>query len=226
MTIGNIGTKPSGKDKGSQSMVALCWRCAELWRRYAIQWEDIEEVAKKVAQAGGRAWRRKIDEELLKELVTANEIIDISATATPSGPASGGGTPAPALSAAVPAVEPPKKKIKGLQERESSDVTLDGGSGVSTQKKKTAQEKPAGPPPAPEIPKPRLLPCAICGEMDPMGDQHLTCKECRLTVHRNCYGAVGENRNSSKWTCDMCSNDRNPQVSIVSCPSKISSFQN
>jgi hypothetical protein len=37
-----------------------------------------------------------------------------------------------------------------------------------------------------------------------------------MTVHRNCYGIVGENRSPSKWVCDMCSNDKNPQVSIVS----------
>jgi hypothetical protein len=52
--------------------------------------------------------------------------------------------------------------------------------------------------------------------MEPLGDQHLSCKECRMTVHRNCYGFVGETRGSGKWVCDMCSNDRNPQVSVVS----------
>jgi hypothetical protein len=50
--------------------------------------------------------------------------------------------------------------------------------------------------------------------MEPMGDQHLSCRECRMTVHRNCYG-VGEARSANKWVCDMCSNDKNPQVSTV-----------
>ena len=76
-------------------------------------------------------------------------------------------------------------------------------------------EKPA-PPPVPEIPKPRMLPCAICNQMEPTGDNnHLSCKECRLTVHRKCYG-IFDNRQQGKWTCDMCVNDKNPQVSIVS----------
>jgi hypothetical protein len=197
-------------------MVALCRRCAELWRRYAIQWEDIDEVAKKVAQAGGRAWKRKIDEELLKELVAANEIVDITANLAPTAPVSADGSPAPFLSNVIPGVEPPKKKIKSTSERDSTDPAMDSGSVVTSgQKKKALSEKPAGPPPAPELPKPKTLPCAICGEMDPMGEQHLSCKECRMTVHRNCYGVVGESRSPSKWVCDMCSNDKNPQVSIV-----------
>jgi hypothetical protein len=76
------------------------------------------------------------------------------------------------------------------------------------------QQQPP-PPPAPEIPKARTLPCAICRELEPLGDQHLSCRECRLTVHRNCYGIV-DNRAPGKWTCDMCLNDKNPQLSIVS----------
>jgi hypothetical protein len=212
----NPAAKTTGKDKGPQLMVALCRRCAELWRRYAIQWEDIDEVAKKVAQAGGRAWKRKIDEELLKELVAANDIVDITANLAPTAPASADGSPAPLPNLATGA-EPPKKKIKSSFDRDSTDPVVDSG-GVTTsgQKKKAASEKPAGPPPAPELPKPKMLPCAICGEMDPMGDQHLSCKECRMTVHRNCYGVVGESRSPSKWVCDMCFNDKNPQVSIVS----------
>ncbi|CRK16242.1 hypothetical protein BN1708_017470, partial [Verticillium longisporum] len=42
-----------------------------------------------------------------------------------------------------------------------------------------------------------------------------------MTVHRNCYG-VTDNRITGKWTCDMCTNDKNPQVSTqykcVLCP--------
>lgn len=212
------GTKVTGKDKSALLMVALCRRCAELWRRYAIQWEDIDQVAKQVAQAGGRAWKRKIDEELLKELVAANEVMNQAIDIPSLAPSSANGTPAPQISAA-PTSEPPRKKLKGSSERESTDPGIDSSVGsASGQKKKIALEKPAAPPPPPEPPKPKHLPCAICGELEPMGDQHLCCKDCRLTVHRNCYGVVGEHRSPSKWTCDMCSNDKNPQVSIVSEP--------
>lgn len=220
MILENSGSKPSGKDKGPQLMVALCRRCAELWRRYAIQWEDIDEVAKKVAQAGGRAWKRKIDEELLKELQAADEG-NQTLNGAPSGPISANGTPVPP--SGVPSgVEPPRKKIKGISEQDLTGSASEAGSSLTAgqQKKKIAAEKPP-PPPPPEPPKARILPCAICGEMDPMGDQHLSCRECRMTVHRNCYGVVGENRSPTKWVCDMCSNDKNPQVSVVREPTLV-----
>jgi hypothetical protein len=209
--------KGSNKDKSNQLMIALCLRCSELWRRYAIEWEDIDEVAKKVAQAGGRAYRRKIDEELLKELVAANEIASIAAadnTATAS--TSAGGTPVP-QAGVLATSEPPKKKLKASAEKEPSEglPVAPSPAGTANQKKKAADKQQAGPPPPPAMPKPRPLPCAICRQMDPVDDQHLSCKECRLTVHRNCYGVVGEVR-ANKWVCDMCSNDKNPQVSIVS----------
>jgi hypothetical protein len=217
MVTENTNGKSSGKEKGPQLMLALCWRCAELWRRYAIQWEDIEEVAKKVAQAGGRAWKRKIDEELLKELVAANEVMNQAANGPSIGSTPAAGTPVPTPQNIPVGAEPPRKKIKGTLEIEFAEPQLDSGVVATTgpQKKKASVEKPSGPPPAPELPKPKILPCAICGEMEPMGDQHLSCRDCRMTVHRNCYGVVGENRSPNKWVCDMCSNDKNPQVSVV-----------
>lgn len=209
--ISETGSKNVTKDKGTQYVQALCRRCAELWRRYAIQWEDLEEVAKKVAQAGGRAWKRKQDEELLKELLTANELLSIYGTPEPTNP------PNAAATAAAPGAntgEPPRKKLKSMPDRDSDQAGSD--SGTAQPKRKEKVEKPP-PPPVPEVPKPKTMPCAICGELEPLQDQqHLSCKECRLTVHRNCYG-VADNRNAGKWTCDMCFNDKNPQVSIVSC---------
>ena len=209
----NPGAKTTGKDKGNQLMVALCRRCAELWRRYAIQWEDVDEAAKKVAQAGGRTWKRKIDEELLKELVAANEVVNSPVNSQGMGPTSAGGTPAP-LPGIPAGAEPPRKKLKGSPET-PVDPMADPVVTTTGQKKKVMPEKPAGPPPPPELPKPKIYPCCICSEMEPMGDQHLVCKECRMTVHRNCYGVVGDNRSPGKWMCDMCSNDKNPQVSVV-----------
>ncbi|KAI1849225.1 hypothetical protein JX265_008636 [Neoarthrinium moseri] len=206
------------KDKGTQYIVALCRRCAELWRRYAIQWEDVEELAKKVASAG-RTWRRRVDEELLKELAAADEMMSATVYSSPSPSAQA------AASVSQPTTsDPPRKKLKALADRDAENNASDSGSvsGVTTAKKKEkAVEKPA-PPPVPEIPKPRVLPCAICTQMDPAGEQNLlSCKECRLSVHRKCYGVV-DNRHPGKWICDMCLNDKNPQVSLeykcVLCP--------
>lgn len=202
----NPNFKPVGKDKGPQLMVALCRRCAELWRRYGIQWEDIEEV-KKNAQINGKSSKRKLDEEFLHELLTANEVIN-----EPPGlaftPASAGGVPPPTQSSIS---ADSKKKSKAP----ADPMIVDAGSDLMAVKKIVVPEKPI-PPPVPEMPKPKVLPCAVCRELEPLNEQHLTCKECRLSVHRNCYGVVNDNRVAGKWMCDMCSNDKNPQVSVVS----------
>ncbi|QPH01357.1 hypothetical protein C2857_005557 [Epichloe festucae Fl1] len=207
--VNENGSKATSKDKGSQYVVALCRRCAELWRRYAIRWEDMDEVAKKVSQSG-KAWKRKQDEELLKELQAAREM----GLMTPDR----GSTPP----AATSGQEPPRKKLKGAPPEKDTDAAAsDAGStaGMSRNKDKTADSTPV-----PDMPKPRTLPCAICDQMEPLGDQHLSCRECRLTVHRNCYGVV-DHRTQGKWICDMCSNDKSPQVSIhykcVLCPVEV-----
>lgn len=203
------------KDKGAQYIVALCRRCAELWRRYAIQWEDLEDFAKK--GAAGRAWKRKVDEELIKELNAADERMSATIYNTPS--------PVAAQSAAV-ITEPgisdhPRKKLKAIVDKDTELNTSDASSvsivaATSSKKKDKVAEKQQLPPLVPEIPKPRILPCAICGQSNPTGEQQLlSCKECRLSVHRKCYGIV-DSRHPGKWTCDMCLNDKNPQLSLVS----------
>jgi hypothetical protein len=200
--------KTSNKNNKEQHIQALCRRCAELWRRYAIQWEDIEEVAKKVAQAGGRAWKRKQDEELLKELISAKELMSITQDISELIDSSSGD---PGTANGSTNGEPPRKKLKSsADERNGQDV-------AASKKKEKGSDK-GTPAPAVEMPKPKTLPCAICGQFDPLGDQHLSCRECRLAVHKNCYGVVDSRAcaKQGKWTCDLCVNDRNPQVSIVS----------
>ncbi|KAI1096209.1 hypothetical protein F5B19DRAFT_224791 [Rostrohypoxylon terebratum] len=221
------GGRHSNKDKGVQYIGALCRRCAELWRRYAIQWEDIEDLAKKVAAAGGRSWRRRVDEELLKELRAAEEMMNMTVYSPPNGvvPATQAATSTPAAQPSTNEA-PPRKKLKTIADKEAEANGVDSNNSQAThqhqQKKKEKAVEKAAPPPAPELPKPRTLPCAICHQMAPTGDAaHLCCKECRLTVHRKCYGVM-DSRLPGKWTCDMCLNDRNPQVSIdykcVLCP--------
>ena len=213
--------KGTHKDKGNQFLVALCRRCAELWRRYGIQWEDIDEVAKKVAQGGGKAWKRKIDEELLKEFVSTN-FPPAAALNSSTGvtTVSVGASSAPSLPKAS-VQEPPKRKSKVSPDKELAAPTSRASpstgtvSETQTQKKKPSEKAPPSVP-VPEVPKPKLMPCAICDILEPLGDQHVSCRECRLTVHRNCYGIVGELRNAMKWVCDTCANDKTPQVSTVS----------
>ncbi|KAI9166974.1 E3 ubiquitin-protein ligase SNT2 [Paramyrothecium foliicola] len=208
--ISENGAKANSKDKGNQCVTALCRRCAELWRRYGIRWEDIEEVSKKLTQSG-RAWRRKQDEELLKELQAAQEM----GMLTPDR----GSTPASTVTPTLQ--EPPRKKLKGAPEKDLDNVSSDAGSAAGIAASKKKEKSLEGTPSVTEMPKPRTLPCAICNQLEPLGDQHLSCRECRLTVHRNCYGVM-DSRNQAKWTCEMCANDKSPQVSIhykcVLCP--------
>lgn len=222
-------TGSKSKDKGAQYVVALCRRCAELWRRYAIQWEDLEEITKKVAATGGRAWKKKIDEALLKELQVANEMMEMTKYSSPAPSAAASAATTAPVTPQPTGQEPPRKKLKSDRDSESAAPDAASAPGAAVAKKKDKEkdkeklaekekEKPAEkpvPPPPPPMPKPRVMPCDICGQLDPRGDQHLQCRECRMTVHRNCYGIV-DNRHISKWVCDMCTNDKNPQNSLVS----------
>ncbi|KAL1956894.1 hypothetical protein VTO42DRAFT_6742 [Malbranchea cinnamomea] len=212
------GETVSKRDKGLTLTVALCHRCSILWRKYGIHWEDADEVAKRIVQGGSKSWRRRYEEQLLAQLLTSSES-DVKINSTTAATAATLGIPVTQEMTKEPSNEPPKKKTKG------SDKET-GGSGTQTPSeavpKKKAVEKPNEPPPlTPEPPRIKVLPCAICKEMDPIGDQHLSCRDCRLTVHRACYG-VPASRTITKWFCDMCSNDKNPVISTsyecVLCP--------
>jgi len=204
------------KDKAN-FIIALCIRCAGLWRKYAVKWENVDDIVKKVAQGGGKAWKRRIDEELLREVYAAQ-----------SDPGSTNGTPEvadPPNAVSQPLVEPPKKKQK-------TTTVVNGDSGSSTPAndnngtKKKEKEKPAPapkaptPPPIPVPPRPKKLPCAVCRSTD---NSPLECAACKMTVHKACYG-IEENRQASKWYCDTCKNDKKESVSYtyecVLCPKR------
>lgn len=46
------------------AVTALCFRCAKLWRRYAVYWEDPLEVEKKYPKTTG-GYKRKVEAELM-----------------------------------------------------------------------------------------------------------------------------------------------------------------
>ena len=185
-------------EKTSKLFLALCLRCANLWRKYAIQYEDYDEVAKKVAAGGGKAWKKKIDEELLRELLAANDAsnegeYDSTGMALPSIESNG---------------EPPKKKSK-------VDGTLPADQLKKKEKPIPTPKEPTPPPPPiiPAQPQWKVLSCAVCKAP---GDT-IACAHCNLTVHRQCFG-LRENEGLRSdgdvhWVCEQCVNDRNPQVS-------------
>ncbi|KAF2163885.1 hypothetical protein M409DRAFT_25661 [Zasmidium cellare ATCC 36951] len=185
-------SKAEKKDKRDRSLLALCLRCAGLWRKYAIQWEEIDEVAKKVASGGGRAWKRKIDEELLRELLAANE----AATAPRDDPG-----------LLLENGEPPKKKSKTDKEVAQA---------AAKKEKPPPPPKEPTPPPPPIIPAQptwKVLPCAVCK----ISGETIACAHCKLTVHRRCFGVGAEEgvraNGDVHWVCEQCQNDRNPTVS-------------
>ena len=201
------------KDKNAHLMLALCQRCAYLWRCYAITWENPDEVAKKVASGGGRAWKRRVDEELLAELTTANVANSISVSTTAAAAAASLGVEIPANLTTQPGQEGSKKKQK-LGSEVPVVATAQSFVPIEPPKKKVV-EKPPEPPLIPEQPRRRILPCAVCDEFgagEEMLDEYLSCGRCRLSVHRSCYG-VSEERAKDKWNCDMCANDISHQLS-------------
>jgi len=204
------------KDKSTWLTLALCGRCAYLWRRYAIQYESIEEVSKKIAAAGGRAAKRRIDEELMRTIFEAqSESGDLLSTRV-ADEVNKAGMEVP--QSIVQHEEPPKKKTKA--EREVGTA----GTPDAERKKVVAPEKLPEPEPiVAEAPRVKIHPCAVCHAIEAPGQELLKCRDCRLHVHGACYG-VGSKTNTKPWYCDMCRNDHNLQVSTiyecVLCPVK------
>lgn len=202
----------ASKDKSAHLMLAICQRCAYLWRCYAIQWENPDEVAKKVASGGGRAWKRRVDEELLAELTTASVASSMGISTTAAAAAAAIGVEVPPNLTVQPGQDGPKKKQK-LSGDAPAMVVPQTFAPVEPPKKKVVEKLPE--PVVPEQPKMRILPCAVCWGFvagEEVTDEGLCCTRCRLTVHRTCYG-VADGRPKDKWTCDMCTNDIAHQVS-------------
>ncbi|KAJ5084861.1 hypothetical protein NUU61_009440 [Penicillium alfredii] len=215
-----VPSEPSKKDKGSLLTVSLCLRCALLWRKYSIQWEDVDEVGKRIANSGNKSWRRRIDEELLAQLIVATET-PFTITSATAATATSMGIPLDTNPQLQPEgkLDPNKKKPRNDKD---STATSAATSVEPIPKKKMGIDKASEQPPVvPDPPKAKTLSCAVCNKVEPSGDEHISCRDCRLTVHRNCYG-VRESRAGHKWLCDMCSNDRSPSISTtyecVLCP--------
>lgn len=53
-------------DIDPDTVTALCYRCAKLWRRYAVYWEDPAEVERKNTRGVG-GYRKKLESELIED---------------------------------------------------------------------------------------------------------------------------------------------------------------
>ncbi|KAL5433064.1 hypothetical protein PMIN06_011803 [Paraphaeosphaeria minitans] len=203
----------TSKDRSNGYVVALCQRCANLWRKYAVKWENTEEIARKVAQGGGKAWKRRFDEELLREVYAAT---------TNPGPMNGAAEYVEPPPATVQATieQPPKKKqkIATVGAADSGTSTPISEAASKKKEKPIAPPKAPTPPPVPAQPRLRVLPCAVCRQTE---GARLECAACRMNVHKTCYG-IEDVRQANKWYCDTCKNDKKESVSYnyecVLCP--------
>lgn len=58
--------KEENESFANNDVFGLCFRCAKLWRRYAVVWEDPNEVQKKNTKSVG-GWKKKIEAELVND---------------------------------------------------------------------------------------------------------------------------------------------------------------
>lgn len=170
----------SNHDNRDRPLLALCLRCAGLWRRYAIKWEGMEEIARVIAQNNTKGYKRRLDEELLIEF-HAQEAQPKQAPDRIEG-------------------DGPRKKLK---------VTVS-----DEPRKKALPVRAPTPPPVGRKPVRRQLPCAVCKDLECAGKLPLSCTQCFLAVHRQCYG-LSDNVDADSWVCAQCTNDRYPVVSTV-----------
>lgn len=64
------------EDIDPETVTALCCRCAKLWRRYAVYWEDPFEVERKNARGIG-GYKKKVESELVAD---AEQILKLAET--------------------------------------------------------------------------------------------------------------------------------------------------
>lgn len=74
----NDGDESSKAMQSNTGVVsALCFRCAKLWRRYAVYWEDPQEIQKRNSRGVG-GYRKKVEPELIAD---SQSIIEYGETA-------------------------------------------------------------------------------------------------------------------------------------------------
>lgn len=226
-------------------ITALCIRCARLWRRYAVVWEDPEEVMRKITQKGSGGWKRKIEEELVEDSksIFAERDRERERESTRKKMRLEKQQKEKGAQAAVAAIVASSKNSnnngnkheKQLDDDEEIQSTHDptpvpaskSASNSFVQSSNQSLKSPGTTAASSNdeqtsAVKIILRRCAVCNQLDPV-PEHLFCQSCGLNVHMKCYGAINAMPNGS-WLCDCCSNDLKPLVntlySCALCPIK------
>lgn len=197
------GRLPTEKD---DPIEALCLRCARLWYRYAIVWQDPQTVLEILSSKGPA--KDKLEPELIEDSksITAerergerllkreeararksqNEQLSDD-DASDSDDASGSEQESkPDISETV------HEESESLEE-ESEEIEEDDEEDEVDESIQNSY-------------------CAICCQRDPYMTC-IQCMQCKVIVHRDCY-SVEDDTMASHWLCDPCSNNVNTVASV------------
>lgn len=106
--------------------LGFCKRCARLWRRYAVVWEDPNEITRRLGQKNGAANRKKLESELLKDCETILEVIrDMPASKKRKLMNQESATKVKKLSPSPPEESPVSKKKKSISTNFDDDLKKD-----------------------------------------------------------------------------------------------------
>jgi hypothetical protein len=101
---------------------ALCKRCARLWRRYAVVWEDPAEVMRRINMKAGN-WKKRIESELVMDaemiLKMSKEIPPVSTKKRKSSSDDSNGVKSKKLTPSPHAETPIKKKKASVTEEDT-----------------------------------------------------------------------------------------------------------
>lgn len=156
--VGIANENDESKSALKGDVIGLCFRCARLWRRYAVIWEDPYEVQKKNTKSVG-GWKKKVESELLKDAETilhkaednetgiTYEVTDIvssvigsskkkPSTSSVSTPSKSTPVKVPALKTAPPKAKRPYNKVSDTKKSATDTAKKEGTVEQATKKKK------------------------------------------------------------------------------------------
>lgn len=226
----------TGHEVESEVVTALCFRCAKLWRRYGVVWEDPIEVDKKINKNG----KRKIEYELVNDskaiLAEANKLGGFKDRKRPS-PSPGFESPSKKKKAdpkEAKEAKKPAKKPKAKSNKDEPKIKMEP---------KEVEIKAEPEPPAPEpTPEPELEPYEVEQIINPFGVPHsqlqliqndTSPKLLRLgdfvasheiphdTVMKGSRCTICSNEATNVITCGSCQLTVHPQCACIQVPNGV-----
>lgn len=187
---------------------ALCLRCARLWYRYGIVWQDPQTVLEILSSKG--AAKDKLEPELIedsKSIVAERErgerLLKREEAQARKSQNDGNSDDDVLLSPNETSGSEAETKVEASEaanELESESPDEESEEEIEDDEEDDVDESIQN------------SYCVICCQRDP----YMTCvqcMQCNIIVHRDCY-SVEEDTMASHWLCDPCSNNVNTVSSI------------